>query len=142
MSDRVAWVVAGRLEDEVQRRERMLEAACRLHTDFIIGRYLMANAHGRWNGAEKAVRHRDLCSFYVAVFHQYDDAERAARERRSDYEAVHKATQRLTDNLDQEIGFPLDGPPDYHKLVPAFFKRFHSLAMQALRDSEREEERA
>lgn len=110
----------------------MLEVACRIHTDFMMTRYLMANAHGRWDGAEKAQRHQELCSFYVAIFHGYESTERAAREQRASYVAVHAATQRLTDNLDEEIGFPLDRQPDYDALVPAFFKRFHALALTAL----------
>ena len=110
----------------------MLEWACRLRTDQAIHRYLMANAHGRWSGAEKAERHRELCSFYVAVVRGHADPERAAREHRDAYEAVHTATKALTDHLDEQIGFPLDSTPDYDALAPAFFKRFHALAMQAL----------
>jgi|JI10StandDraft_1071094.scaffolds.fasta_scaffold16637_12 hypothetical protein len=120
--------VAGAARDAAQ----MLETACRIHTDFTVGRYLMANAEGRWNGAEKALRHRELCSFYVAFFHGHSDPEKAARQEGGSYAAVHTATQKLTDHLDEVIGFPLKGQPDYDKLAAAFFERFHALAMEAL----------
>lgn len=120
------------LDARTQGAIAMLETACRIHTDFMVGRYLMANAEGRWDGAEKALRHRDLCSFYVAIFHGYADPEKAARENRDTYDAVHSATQKLTDHLDEVIGFPLRGAPDYDQLAPAFFKRFNTLAMEGL----------
>lgn len=105
--------------------------ACRLHTNFTIGRYLMSNAHGRWDGAEKAQRHIELCQFYVAAFRGLNDAEKVELDGK-DFKAVHSATQQLTDRLDEAIGFPLDKTPDYAKLEPLFFEQFHSLATQAL----------
>jgi hypothetical protein len=111
---------------------RMLEWACRVHTDFFVQRYLMSCAEGREDGAEKALRHRELCAFYVAVVHGYADPDVACRERSAAYEAIHTATQQLTEYLDEVIGFPLRGRPDYSTLAPAFFKKFHALAMQAL----------
>lgn len=108
-----------------------LTQALRLLTDFHINRYLMSNAHGCWNGAEKAQRHDDLCCIYVAVFFgKMPDAAR--REHEDTYQAIHRATQELTDNLDTAIGFPLDSRPDYDALVPKFFAEFNRLAMQAL----------
>ena len=103
-----------------------LVRACRLHADFAINRYLMSNADGRESGAEKAQRHHELCEFYVDVFRGEDD------EDQNWYWAAHTATQQLTDNLDTEIGFPLKGAPDYDKLAPLFFERFHALASAAL----------
>jgi hypothetical protein len=49
-----------------------------------------------------------------------------------EYLLVHSATQRLTDRLDEAIGFPLVGQPDYELLVTRFFEQFHDLAIQAL----------
>jgi len=69
---------------------------------------------------------------YVAVVHGFADPDVARREREEAYMAVHTETQRLTDYMDEVIGFPLSGRPDYDTLAPAFFKRFHTLAMQAL----------
>lgn len=113
---------------------QMLEWACRVHTDFLVHRYLMSCADGREDGAEKALRHRELCAFYVSVVYGYADPDVACRECGDAYKAVHTATQQLTDHMDEVIGFPLRGRPDYDVLAPAFFKKFHALAMQALLD--------
>lgn len=106
--------------------------ACRIHISFAIGRYLMSNAEGRQNGAEKAQRHREMCQFYVAAVRGVDDPERVHFAHDDDYQAVHTATQALTDYLDETIGFPLESDPDYDRLEPLFFERFHELAMSAL----------
>lgn len=105
--------------------------ACRLHTQFAMGRYLMSNAYGRWDGAEKAQRHMQLCQFYVAAVRGLDDTDKVDISS-NDFKAVHKETQKLTDHLDEVIGFPLDAPPNYEVLEPLFFEHFHSLAIQAL----------
>lgn len=105
--------------------------ACRLHTSFNIARYLMSNAYGRWDGAEKAQRHIELCKFYVAAVRGLNDAEKVQMTS-GDFQAVHSLTQQLTDNLDEAIGFPLEKTPDYEKLEPLFFEKFHKLALQAL----------
>jgi len=110
----------------------LFERACRLHTDLAIHRYLISNAHGRWDGAEKAARHHELCEFYVAMVTGQADPHIAYRDHRDEFKAVHTATKALTDHLDEAIGFPLESQPDYDILVPAFFKQFHTLAMQAL----------
>ena len=107
------------------------KAACRIHTGFAVMRYLMANAEGRLNGFEKAEKHRELCSFYVAVTHECDPVE-AMSKHPGAYQAVHRETQKLTDYLDEAIGFPLHGRPDYDALAPLFFERFHALALAAL----------
>lgn len=104
---------------------------CWLHTRRIIARYLMSNAEGRWDGAEKAQRHRELCQFYVAAVRVMEDPSRIDVTS-SDYLSVHKQTQELTDRLDEAIGFPLAGRPDYDVLEPKFFERFHALAMSVL----------
>lgn len=107
------------------------ENACRIHTSHTIHRYLMSCAHGRWDGYEKALRHGELCKFYVAAVHGLDP-DFVRRTHENEYQAVHKNTQQLTDNMDTQIGFPLDSRPDYDKLVPLFFNRFHVLALFAL----------
>lgn len=111
----------------------MFRAACRLHTQHAVNRYLMSCAHGRWDGAEKALRHRELCSFYVAVARGLADPDHARRCHEKDYKAVHRATQALTDHLDEAIGFPLDSMPDYDALAEKFFARFHDIAIATLR---------
>lgn len=104
--------------------------ACRIHLDLVLHRYLMSNASGSASGAEKAIRHRELCSFYVGVVRGVDP-DHVGRLYDNDYKAVHRKTQELTDNLD-DIGFPLNSTPDYDELVPVFFERFHALALEAL----------
>jgi hypothetical protein len=83
------------------------------------------------SGAEKAQRHMELCQFYVAALRgvSLDDARLHCED---DYQAVHAKTQELTDYLDEAIGFPLAGRPDYDALEPLFFERFHALALDAL----------
>lgn len=105
--------------------------ACWLNVQFAIGRYLISNAHGRRDGAEKATRHEELCRFYVAVIRGVDP-EQVRRQYEDDYQAVHTHTQALTDHLDEAIGFPLDSRPDYDVLALKFFERFHELAMEAM----------
>lgn len=113
------------------READMLKQACRIYTESDVHRYLMANAHGRWDGAEKAQRHIALCAFYVAVHLgiEPNDVKVAGRE----FVAVRRATQDgLTDRLDETIGFPLAGQPDYEALAILFFEKFHALAMSTL----------
>lgn len=110
----------------------LLKQALRLHCSFAMMRYLMSNSEGRLNGAEKAMRHEELCTFYVAVVRGVEPDDVRRRGFESDYQAVHTKTQELTDYLDEVIGFPLTGRPDYDKLTPLFFERFHALAFEAL----------
>lgn len=116
--------------------EQMFKQACWLHLSHAIHRYLMSNADGRQSGAEKALRHIELCTFYVAAVRGVDNVDHVRRgipvDLEPDYQAVHKATQALTDHLDEVIGFPLKGRPDYDALAPQFFEKFHTLAMKAL----------
>jgi len=104
---------------------------CWIHTAWTIHRYLMSNAEGRWDGAEKALRHRELCQFYVAAV-RGQEPDRVSSVDNSDYEAVHEGTRELTDYLDTAIGFPITGRPEYDDLAPRFFEKFHALAMSAL----------
>lgn len=129
------YALTAALAEPVQEPVDSFKNACRLTTSFAIGRYLMSNAHGRWNGAEKALRHIELCKFYVAAVRGFDDAEKVELSS-EDFEAVHDLTKQLTDQLDEVIGFPLDSAPDYAKLEPLFFEHFHALAMQALKVSQ------
>lgn len=106
--------------------------ACQIHLWPLIHRYLMANADGRWDGAEKAQRHREMCQFYVAIHLGQTDPEDIPVAG-PEYRQVHGATQQLTDRLDEAIGFPLVGQPDYGSLAIRFFDQFHELALQALK---------
>lgn len=114
--------------------EEKLHHALHLLMDHKVGRYLMSNAEGRWSGAEKALRHEELCTIFVAVEYciELDDV-RGHDEYEEKYKAVHTGTQTLTDNLDKEIGFPLTGIPDYDHLEPLFFERFLELAYEAIK---------
>lgn len=93
--------------------------------------YLMANAHGRRDGALKAHNHEQLCRHIIAAVRGCTpDQVRWSYE--DDYQVVHAGTQALTSYLDEVIGFPLDSRPDYSDLVPKFFDKFVELAMTAL----------
>lgn len=111
--------------------EARFRQACWLSLEFAVHRYLMSNAHGRWDGAEKAMRHIELATFYVAAVRGVPRDE-VRIEFDDDFKAVHDHTQTLTDNLDEAIGFPLEHDPDYDALAPKFFERFHALALEAL----------
>jgi len=115
----------------VAQADARFKQACWLSLEFAVNRYLMSNAHGRWDGAEKAHRHIELCTFYVAAVRGVSRDE-VRIEFEPDFKAVHDHTQALTDNLDEAIGFPLESDPDYTALAPKFFERFHALALAAL----------
>ena len=110
---------------------KLFKNACSIHTRFPIMRYLMSNADGREDGAKKAARHIELCSFYVAVFHGVEP-DLVIGDYPDDFDAVHEATQELTSYLDERIGFPLKGRPDYDLLAPLFFEQFYAIAMKTL----------
>lgn len=112
--------------------DAMVRAACRIHTQLMVHRYLISNSDGRLDGHEKMVRHGELCRFYVAFFYGHDDPDTVRHDHEEAFQAVHTATQQLTDYLDEVIGFPLKGRPDYDDLAPKFFNKFHDLAMAAL----------
>lgn len=105
--------------------------ACKIQLYPLIYRYLIANTAGRLDGWEKAQRHREMCQFYVAVHTGIPEPENVDTTSQS-YAKVHTATQALTDYLDEVIGFPLSGTPNYDSLVDSFFVRFHQLALEAL----------
>ena len=105
--------------------------ACWLYTQDGISRYLLCNAEGRWDGAEKAQRHAELCDFYVAVVRGVELSQ-VPGHWGADAAAVRAKTRELTDRLDEAIGFPLQGTPDYECLAPRFFEQFHALALAAL----------
>ncbi len=109
--------------------------ACWLLMQHSIHRYLMSNAHGRWNGAEKAMRHLELCKMYVAVICG-GEIEDALPMHEDDFLAVHSKTQELTGSMDEAIGFPLESMPDYDALAPLFFEKFMDLARAAIAQKE------
>ena len=110
---------------------------------FDIHRYLMSNADGRWDGSEKATRHVNLSHTYVASRHGTSQ-EAAGRIRyisHGEYEEmlythIHDHTQELTGSMDEVIGFPIEGRPDYDTLAPKFFKEFIRLADEAYAEVE------
>ena len=112
----------------------MFKNACQLATRFTVARYLMSNADGRWDGAEKAQRHMELCAFYTCLALGIPDQDHARRTDDGDalFDAIHIATQEMTDNMDETIGFPVKGRPDYDTLIPAFFEAFHRIAVGAI----------
>lgn len=110
----------------------MFKAAMRVLTNHAINRYLMSNAYGRWDGAEKAHRHDELCRFHICAAFGIADPEQARFDHEEPFQAVHEETQELTAYLDEAIGFPLDSRPDYDALAPLFFEKFHAIALAAI----------
>jgi hypothetical protein len=108
-----------------------------------IHRYLMSNAEGRLDGAEKAEQHIQMSYIYVAS-RMGTPIDLAPRIRYNwyakdgtEYEAflykhIHDETaENLTDYMDEVIGFPITGRPDYNDLAPKFFKEFLRIADKA-----------
>lgn len=91
----------------------LFKNACRIATGAPVVRYLIANTAGRLDGAEKALRHQSLCSFYVASILGLGDVDDVRRGGIGEalYQAVHARTQELTDYMDEAIGFPVKSPP-------------------------------
>lgn len=116
---------------DVESAAAAFRQACWLHLQLAVTRYLMCNSVGRLDGAEKAHRHMEMCTFYVAAMRGVE-LDRARRYHEDDYQRVHRHTQKLTDYLDEVIGFPLNARPDYDKLAPKFFDKFHTLALEVL----------
>lgn len=123
--------VATRDNPSAQSDGKKLKQACWLHLDHAIHRYLLSNADGRENPGEKAEQHLAMSYFYVAM-HKGIELEQVRLHHHDAYMAVHDHTQSLTSYLDEQIGFPLRGRPDYEDLAPKFFEKFHALALEAL----------
>jgi len=121
--------------------ERHLRRALRNATSFLVARYLMANSKDRKDGFEKAERHRDLCLIFVSALCDIPIGDVRRERHEHKYDAVHTGTQQLTGYLDREIGFPLDGHPDYDVMEPLFFDRFYELAVKALARPSRKKRR-
>lgn len=79
--------------------------------------YLVSNAYGCWDGGLKASRHEKLTKLWV----EYEGG---------DVDLVRSSTRKLTDMLDEEIGFPLDRAPDYDTLWLLFYEKFTQYARE------------
>lgn len=106
---------------------------CWMGMEFDIHRYLMANAEGRQDGAEKAFNHIRLCCFMISAYTL--DPKDAVNSSHPLFKAVHTGTQVLTDFLDDEIGFPVRGEPKYDELAVKFFDRFFVLSIKAMKEA-------
>ena len=125
------WVKAVDAEKEISDSRVKLANACQIALYQTIFRYLMAHEEGRWDGFEKALRHKELIQFYIAMNSGVVSPENIAVNTQS-YITLHEATRVITDNLDTAIGFPLTGKPDYDQLVPAFFSLIHTIICDTL----------
>lgn len=114
------------------KTSNLLRNAMRRLTSHDVHRYLIANTSGRLDGAEKAERHRRLTEHYLKVWRGDEDSvEIDAMDR--DFATLRQATRALTDHLDTAIGFPAASlRPDYDALAPAFFDKFHEIAIAHL----------
>lgn len=116
----------------VPAQQDYFKHACWLALQRECAQYLIANSHGRRDGAMKAHWHMELCKFYTSVANGGSDPDYIRREHEEVYQRVHNHTQQLTDRLDEVIGFPLKERPDYDVMLPRFFEHFHRLALEAL----------
>jgi len=98
--------------------------------------YLQSNACGMWDGALKANTHRQLCVLFLANKLQVSRpiVEFLEIDDKPIISSIREATLSLTDNLDDEIGFPLETAPNYKKLTPMFAGKFKKLANDWLDD--------
>lgn len=112
--------------------EKLFRDSAHLHLDFTINRYLMSNTKNRLDGSEKAIRHRELCEFYVKIAGGTPLADYV--DTRGLYSKIHDITaDKLTNHLSEKIGFPIDDfRPDYNKLSKKFFNEFHDIAMEII----------
>jgi hypothetical protein len=104
--------------------------ACWISMQHHVYRYLMNNAEGRWDGALKAHNHIELCCFIIAAW--TGEERDSVNTIHPLFHAVHEGTQELTGYLDEVIGFPLTGKPDYKYLAPKFFDVFYRMALEAM----------
>ena len=94
--------------------------------------YLQSNACGMWDGGLKASTHRNLCELFISERLHVDPRKAATIfvGTESLGSLVRLATLSLTDNLDEEIGFPLETAPNYNRLTPIFVAKFINLASE------------
>lgn len=105
--------------------------------------YLQSNAHGRWDGSIKADTHRKLCELFISGRLGVSNDKAASLylgsllnfDKDSLVSHVRRSTTDLTDNLDTEIGFPLETAPNYNKLTPKFIDKFINLASEWFDDN-------
>ena len=120
------WVRHADAKMEIDDLQKRVDHACRIVLFPIIYRYLLSHEYERWNGVEKAHRHREMIQFYLAMQAGVSDPEEIDVTD-AGYKRLHDATRVVTDLLDEVIGFPLMGKPDYDRLVPLFFEAFHRI---------------
>ena len=120
--------------------EKLFKQACKIHTQFMVARYLMANSEGRLDGAEKAQRHIELCEFYAALAFGWSDPDSVQGSVDGAIELFQKihyeTAEKLTDRMDEVIGFPVTGRPNYGKLGSLFFDAFHDVAIKSIGNQE------
>ena len=106
--------------------------------EFIIARYLLANIRCRANGIEKAERHIELSTIFIAS-KRLCDIDKVKSKYWDEMMKIHDATQKLTGHLDKEIGFNIndDCPENLRDLELKFFDRFIELAEEAWEKSVR-----
>lgn len=114
---------------QVSPKNKFLTNACETATKFYCTRYLLSVI--RNDGAEKATRHKELTSFYVALATGCDP-DNAMRDMPFLYDYIHDITaNKLTDKLDETIGLDSSNY-DLDLLTSKFFDAFHTTAMRAI----------
>jgi len=113
---------------DVEKPNKFLKNACRASIEFNCSRYLLAIS--RNDGAAKAIQHKNLVEFYVALATgcSIDNAQIFAFPL---YRHIHYTTQELTNDLDVKIGFKRDQYID-EVMILKFFDSFHNIAMKSI----------
>lgn len=108
--------------------KKMLKAACRSAIYFYCARYIIAM--DRFDGTEKAERHRNLCQFYTNLVKQKIYSENIDL-RDELYTIIHDTTaEKLTDHL--KSFFPSELGFDNKQNM--FFNKFHEIAMECIEE--------
>lgn len=104
-----------------------------LDFEFLINRYLMANAKGLEDGSIKAETHDLICAKFISESFCISEGKAkkltvySCGESENLVQMVRSESRKLTDNLDEVIGFPLDKAPNYNRLIPKFKHEFSKL---------------
>jgi len=110
-----------------------LRSALWLLTHVHVMQYLLANTRARGNGAHKAHHHGEITRIYVGVLRcsEPDNLQRS-KNGWDDFTRLHDiSAAKLTNRLDEVIGFDLDGYVD-DEICQKFFMEFRKIAMNVL----------
>jgi len=89
-----------------------------------INQYLIACTSGRENGTMKSYLHIELVTIAVSAIELCPLDAVEVGDEETLFGRLHTKTQKLTDYMDEVIGFPLNSIPDYDDMSKKFFAEF------------------